>query len=171
MLHLKQVQLWSGPLSVSISVCLSGKLPERRLGMSDVSPLSGISGLSFLSPLLLFSAQSFCSYCFVIFSANGPFSCLFYQKILRRFSLTVTLCCLPVPCLCLSFSVIVLRCVPVQQLWGYECQLPVFGSGMCVSLFRCLRWKLIDPSSCLCLQTILCKYINVLRRQHHVQSD
>ena len=53
----------AGPLSVSISVCLSGKLPEGRLGMSDVSPLSGISGLSsdspFLSPLLFFLPSPF----------------------------------------------------------------------------------------------------------------
>ena len=39
--------------------------------MSDVPLLSGISGLSFdspfLSPLLLFSAQSSCSFCLVIF--------------------------------------------------------------------------------------------------------
>ena len=45
--------------------------PEGRPGMSDVSLLSGISGLSFdspfLSPLLFFSALSFCSFCLVIF--------------------------------------------------------------------------------------------------------
>ena len=39
--------------------------------MSDARLLSGISGLSvdspFLSPLLFFSAQSFCSFCLVIF--------------------------------------------------------------------------------------------------------
>ena len=64
--------------------------PEGRPGMSDVSPLSGISGLSFdstlLSPLLCF--------CLVLlpclsdlFLPAGPFFLNFFQKILQYFSL------------------------------------------------------------------------------------
>ena len=48
--------------------------------MFDVRSLSGSSGLlfdsPFLSPLLWLS----CSLCLVIFSANGPFPCLFFTE-------------------------------------------------------------------------------------------
>ena len=53
-------------------------LPEGRLGISDISPLSGILGLSFestLLSLLLFSAYSCLSFCLVFFFLpTCPFS-------------------------------------------------------------------------------------------------
>ena len=58
--------------------------PEGRLGMSDVHLLSGISGLSFdspfLSPLLLFFCLVLLLFLSCHFSANGPFSWLFFLK-------------------------------------------------------------------------------------------
>ena len=69
--------------------------PEGRAGMSDVFLLSGISGLSFdspfLSPLLFFSAQSFCSFCLVIFLLIVHSPDIFLQKILKQVSLRVRL--------------------------------------------------------------------------------
>ena len=62
--------------------------PEGRPGMSDVSPLSGISGLSFdstlLSPLLFFCLVllPFLSYCFL---PAGPFFSTFSRKFLSVF--------------------------------------------------------------------------------------
>ena len=63
--------------------------PERRPGMSDVHSLCGSSGLSFdspfLSPLFFLSFFLFFFFCLVLlyflschFSANGPFSWLFF---------------------------------------------------------------------------------------------
>ena len=63
--------------------CLSMSSPEGKLGMSDVSPLSGISGLSFdstlLSPLLFFCLVllPFLSYRFL---PAGPFFWAFSRK-------------------------------------------------------------------------------------------
>ncbi len=62
--------------------------PEGRPGMSDVSPLSGISGLSFdstlLSPLLFFCLVllPFLSYCFL---PAGPFFSTFSRKFFNIF--------------------------------------------------------------------------------------
>ena len=60
--------------------------PKGRPGMSDVSPLSGISGLSFdstlLSPLLFFCLVLLP---FLSFSASWPFLLNFFQKILQYF--------------------------------------------------------------------------------------
>ena len=67
--------------------------------MSDVALLSGISGLSFDSPFL--SPLLFFFFCLVLllflschFSANCPFSRLFFQKTLKYFSLRVRLFCM-----------------------------------------------------------------------------
>ena len=85
--------------------------PRQSPGTSDVSLRSGISGLSFDSYLLslsLFSSSFFLllffllfSFCLVLllflschFSANGPFSCLFFQKTLKYFSLSVRHFCM-----------------------------------------------------------------------------
>ena len=62
--------------------------PEGRPGMSDVSPLSGISGLSFdstlLSPLLFFCLVllPFLSYSFL---PAGPFFSTFSRKFFKIF--------------------------------------------------------------------------------------
>ena len=59
------------------------KSAEGRLGMSDVTLLSGISGLSFDShflPPLWFFCLVLLLFLTCHFSANGPFSCLFSQK-------------------------------------------------------------------------------------------
>ena len=82
------IKLWGGIWPI---------YPEGRPGMSDISPLSGISGLSFDSPflsLLLF-------FCLVLllflpghFSANGPFSLYFSRKLLKYFLPRVRLSCM-----------------------------------------------------------------------------
>ena len=63
--------------------------PERRPGMSDVSPLSGISGLSFdsdlLSPLLFFYLVLLLF--LLSFSACSSIFLNIFQKILQYFSL------------------------------------------------------------------------------------
>ena len=64
--------------------------PKGRPGMSDVTPLSGISGLSFdstlLSPLLFFClvllVLPFLSY---LFLPTGPFFCTFSKKFFTIF--------------------------------------------------------------------------------------
>ena len=62
--------------------------PKGRPGMSDVSPLSGISGLSFdstlLSPVLFFCLVllPFLSYCFL---PAGPFFSTFSRKFFNKF--------------------------------------------------------------------------------------
>ena len=62
--------------------------PEGRLGMSDVSLLSGISGLSFDSPFLsphFFFCLGFLPFLSCHFSANDLFSWVFFQKTLKYF--------------------------------------------------------------------------------------
>ena len=67
---------------------VSNKSPEGRQGMSDVSPMSGISGLSFdstlLSPLLFFCLVllPFLSYRFL---PAGPFFSTFSRKFFNIF--------------------------------------------------------------------------------------
>ena len=51
---------------------------EGKLGMSDVSLLSGISGLSFWDLLSCFYCLVLLLFLFCHFSANGPFSCLLF---------------------------------------------------------------------------------------------
>ena len=71
------------------------KTPEGMLGMSDVSPLSGISGLSldsiFLSPVLFLCLVLLP---FLSFSACWPVLLNFFQKILQYFSLKDRLFCM-----------------------------------------------------------------------------
>ena len=107
--------------------------------MSDVSPLSGISGLSFdspfLSPLMFFFlpspfALTVLSYFLLMvhysqtffFNSQALLSVNSQALLSVNSQALLSTCPLPLP----LFSVIVLRCVPVQQLWGYESQLPVF---------------------------------------------
>ena len=69
--------------------------PEGKLGMSDVSLLSGISGLSFWDLLSCFYCLVLLLFLFCHFSANGPFSCLlFSSENLKYFSLRVRLFCM-----------------------------------------------------------------------------
>ena len=71
-----------------MKVMLFASAPEGRPGMSDVSPLSGISGLSFdstlLSPVLFFCLVLFL---FLTYFLSTCWSILlnFFQKILPRF--------------------------------------------------------------------------------------
>ena len=76
------------PFSFMIPRTSLAATPEGRLGMSDVSPLSGISGLSFdstlLSPLLFFCLVllPFLSYRFL---PAGPFFSTFSRKFFNIF--------------------------------------------------------------------------------------
>ena len=75
-------------LSISVFPCVSP--PEGRPGMSDVSPLSGISGLSFdstlLSPILFFCFFRFL-FLSCLFTAYWPILLTSFKKILQYFSL------------------------------------------------------------------------------------
>ena len=103
------------------------KSPEGRPGMSDVSPLSGISGLSFdstlLSPLLFFCLVllPFLSYCFL---PAGPFFSTFFQKILQNFSLRDRLF--------LYGSCLAVR---RRQLVGGMCSMLPYDTGICCYAF------------------------------------
>ena len=72
------------------------KTPEERPGVSDVSPLSGVSGLSFDSTLLstLVLLPSLVTLSVLSFSACWHFLLNFFQNILQYFSLRDRLFCM-----------------------------------------------------------------------------
>ena len=110
-----------------ITMLLHTTAPEGRPGMSDVSPLSGISGLSFDSTLL----SSLLFFCLILLpllsyllSACWPILLNFFQKILQYFSLRDGLF-LYGSCLAVRRS----------KLVGGMCSMQPYGTGICCYAF------------------------------------